>query len=213
MRQQVSDGDAGRGAGTGVADGDGEADLVTGAEPGHRVSGLATSMVAHRTAVEADAESVPSLVAVALAVLLYVVQLVELVAAVTWTWRLAPAARLIGWPASVSCWLPSAPVIANEAACPKAGSMTQWTGFAALPPGSASVRVTPVALPWPVLATVTLKPIGLPAETDAASAVLVTSMVAHRTAVEADAESVPSLVAVRWRCCCTWCSSSSWCPP
>src|SRR5207249_3203932 len=43
-----------------------------------------------------------------------------------------------------------------------------------LPPGSGSPSVTLLALPGPPLLTVTVKPIGSPALTDAASAVLVT---------------------------------------
>src|SRR3989442_267645 len=82
----------------------------------------------------------------------------------------------MGWPARDSCWLPSAPLMANAAGLPVEPSITQWTGVPALPPGSASVRVTPVALPAPVLLTVTLKPIGDPAETLAASADLLTWM-------------------------------------
>src|SRR5258706_13339 len=104
----------------------------------------------------------------------YVVQLVLDVAAVTCTVRLAPDTRVIGWPTSVRCWAPSAPEIANEAGSPVVPSIVQCTGVNALPPGNASVNVTPVALPGPGFDTVTVNPIAVPDDTDAASAVLVT---------------------------------------
>ena len=47
--------------------------------------------------------------------------------------------------------------------------------------GRVSVTFTPKAVPGPLLAMVSVNPIGLPAETDAASAVLVRSMVAGMT--------------------------------
>src|SRR4051812_32788686 len=98
----------------------------------------------------------PSFVLVRLAELLYVAQLVALVAAVTWTDRLAPGARLIGWPTRLSAWAPSAPAMAKLAGLPTPASLTQWTGVPALPPGNASVRLTPVAVPAPLLVTVTV---------------------------------------------------------
>ena len=85
---------------------------------------------------------------------------------------------VIGWPARVSCWLPSTPPMANDAGSPVDPSIVQWTGCATLPPGSASVRVTPLAAPVPLLLTVTVNPMSVPAETLAASAVLVTLMTA-----------------------------------
>src|SRR5919204_3001146 len=106
------------------------------------------------------------------------------------TVRLAPAATLMGWPARLSCWLPSAPLMAKLAGLPVEVSMTQCTGLPALPPGRASVRVTPVALPAPVLLTVTVKPMGEPADTLAASADLATWTSAGR----ASKHSVVSLV-------------------
>ena len=77
-----------------------------------------------------------------------------------WTVSVAPAARMIGWPASVSVWLPLAPASVKAAGLPGAGSLTQVTPVPE-PTGSASVRVTPVAVPVPPLWTVTVKPIGL----------------------------------------------------
>ena len=47
-------------------------------------------------------------------------------------------------------------ILAPFAGLPVAGSITQWTGVAALPPGRLSARVTPVAVPAPVLLIVTV---------------------------------------------------------
>ena len=54
------------------------------------------------------------------------VLLMVLASALTWP---APAAGRIGGPSSTSCWLPSAPVIANDAGSPVVPSITQWTGL------------------------------------------------------------------------------------
>ena len=110
----------------------------------------------------------------------------------TWTLRVAPAASVIGWPARVSVWLPWAPASVKAAGLPTAPSLTQVTPVPE-PPGSGSVRVTPVAVPVPPLWTVTVKPIGLPALTLAASAVLVTVRAAGWQMIEAGAELPPSL--------------------
>src|SRR5437764_1127153 len=106
--------------------------------------------------------------------------------------RAPPEPRLTGWPARLRDWEPSGPVMAEAAL---AGLIVQCTGVATLPPGRASVRVTPVAVPAPVLVIETEKPMGLPGETLGASAVLATWMAAHSTASEAElATPVPSLV-------------------
>src|ERR1700694_4971744 len=89
------------------------------------------------------------------------------------TLRLAPAARLMGCPARLKAWLPSTPEMLNAAGFPVEPSMLQCTGVSRLPPGRASLSVTPVAVPAPVLLKVTVKPIDVPAETLAASGVLV----------------------------------------
>ncbi len=65
--------------------------------------------------------------------------------------------------------------------------MDQDTGVSALPPGRESVRETPLASPAPVLLTVTVKPMGLPALTDAASAALVTWISGDRHSIVAEA--------------------------
>src|SRR5436305_9355891 len=52
------------------------------------------------------------------------------------------------------------------------------------------------ALPVPLLVTVTVNPMASPAETEALSADLATSMAAPRTSTEAEAVSDPSLVVV-----------------
>src|SRR5438445_285122 len=135
---------------------------------------LLTWIDGQSTVSEAECWSLPSLPDVALAVLLYVAQLVLVVAAVTWTLMLTPPSRLTGWPAGMSCWPPSLPVIEKALGLPVLLSITQCTGAPALPPGSASLRLTPVAVPVRVLLTVTVKPIAVPAETLAASDVLLT---------------------------------------
>ncbi len=61
--------------------------------------------------------------------------------------------------------------------------------------GSVSVTATPLATPGPLLVTVMVKPMGSPAETDAASATFSMSIEAHRTSVWALAVSEPSLPA------------------
>src|SRR5690349_5303193 len=84
----------------------------------------------------------PAAVLVSEAVLLYVAQLVAEVEAITWTVSVAPAATVTGWPTRVSVWLPAAPPTAKVFAgvCV---AIDQVTGVAALPPGKASVRLTP----------------------------------------------------------------------
>jgi hypothetical protein len=69
------------------------------------------------------------------------------------------------------------------------------------PGGSESLRLTPVAAPGPALATVIVNPTGSPADTDAASAVLVTETFGHWTVIVAVLEEEgPPLVeeAVAW---------------
>ena len=63
---------------------------------------------------------------------------------------------------------------ANEAGSPVVPSIVQCTGVPAFPPGNASIKVTPVAVPRPEFDTVTVNPIAVPDDTDAASAFLVT---------------------------------------
>src|SRR5712692_2423018 len=64
------------------------------------------------------------------------------------------------------------------------------------PAGRLSLTVTPLAVPGPVLLTVTVKPIGSPALTGLASAVLRTWMLAGLQVIEALLVSLPSLVVV-----------------
>src|SRR5437899_2715997 len=144
----------------------------------------------------AKAYGLPSVVVVTLAVLSYFAQLVEVVAAVTCTVSSAPAARLIGWPFSSSSWLPALPVSSNDAKLPFETSISQVTGVPALPPGSLSLSLTPVAVPVPEFLIVTVKPIADPADTLAASAVFSTSTLPHSTSSEAEASGLPSLVVV-----------------
>src|SRR5436309_2994510 len=97
----------------------------------------------------------PALVVVSEAVLLYEAQLVDEVGAVTCAVRVAPAATVTGWPTRVSVWLPAAPPTAKVLAgfCV---AIDHVTGVPALPPGRASVRLTPVAAPLPVFWIVTV---------------------------------------------------------
>src|SRR5947208_2546774 len=62
--------------------------------------------------------------------------------------------------------------------------------------GRASFRATLRAIPVPLLVTETVNPMASPAETEALSADLATSMAAPRTSTEAEAVSDPSLVVV-----------------
>src|SRR5204862_6847906 len=63
--------------------------------------------------------------------------------------------------------------------------------------GRASFRATLRAIPVPLLVTETVNPMASPAETEALSADLATSMAAPRTSTEAEAVSDPSLVVVK----------------
>jgi len=67
-------------------------------------------------------------------------------------------------------WFGAEPVMLHEPGPPYAGLIAQLTPD---PPGRASLIMTPVAAPWPLLLMVTVKPIGSPALTVAASAVFV----------------------------------------
>jgi len=55
------------------------------------------------------------------------------------------------------------------------------------PPGSGSLSVALLAVPVPLFVTAMVNPIGDPALTDAASAVLLMARLGHFTCVEADA--------------------------
>src|SRR5262249_22973717 len=86
-----------------------------------------------------------------------------------------------------SVWLGAAPVMLQVPGPPNAGLMDQFTP---VPPGSGSDRVTALAVPVPGAAefdTVTVNPIGSPALTGVASAVLVIDRFGHCTVVDADA--------------------------
>src|ERR1700694_1830357 len=112
------------------------------------------------------------------------------------TLRLAPPARLMGSPARLKAWLPSTPEMLNAAGFPVEPSMLQCTGVSRLPPGRASLSVTPVAVPAPVLLKVTVKPIDVPAETLAASGDVVMVTLAGLQVIVARLLPPPSLVLV-----------------
>src|SRR5262249_32605035 len=90
------------------------------------------------------------------------------VCAVMCTVKFAPAARVVG--PQVSFCDPLAPVIWHPAGTGEV-SIVQVTPDPD-PAGNGSLTVTPVACPAPVLLTLMVTPIGSPASTDAASAVL-----------------------------------------
>src|SRR5262249_6707014 len=66
------------------------------------------------------------------------------------------------------------------------------------PAGSGSLTVTPLAVPVPLFCTRTVNPIGSPAFTELASAVLVILITAGLHVIFASDWSVPSLVVVTW---------------
>src|SRR5262245_12157638 len=100
---------------------------------------------------------------------------------------LAPAASVVGPQLSVWVGAPFPTLRASDLF----EAIDQLTP---LPPGSGSLIVTPVAVPGPLLVSVTWKPIVSPALTLAASAAFVSVRLAHRTAVEAEASPAPSLL-------------------
>src|ERR1700746_1357560 len=94
----------------------------------------------------------------------------------------------------VSTCVPTGPAIVQKA--------PSWLEIIQLRPGlpgSGSLTVTPVALPWPALLTVMSNPILSPAETGPSGlAVLVTRTSGASTQTEAFASGLPSLVVVTW---------------
>src|SRR5580704_8328055 len=93
----------------------------------------------------------------------------------------------------VRVWDPAAP----EMAQPVTGVvMDHTTPDPAGPGGRGSVMTTPVAVPLELLATVTVKPMLVPAETLGASAVLVMVRVTGFTTMVAEADTVGALVEV-----------------
>jgi hypothetical protein len=125
-----------------------------------------------------------ALVADAVAVFGYVPALAAVVALVTCTDTDAPGARLPNAHVNVRG---AVPVMEHEPGPAYAGLIDQLTP---LPPGNGSFSVTAVAVPVPAaaeFATRTVKPIAEPADTTAASAVLVIDSAGARTVVDADA--------------------------
>src|SRR5258706_474500 len=103
-------------------------------------------------------------------------------------------ARSVG--PQVSTWLPATPVSPHPAF---AGEIDQVTGvtLVPVPPGKLSVSLAPVAVPGPVLVSVMVKPIALPALTEAASATLVIVRFGLLHVIDAFALPVPLLVVVK----------------
>jgi len=118
-------------------------------------------------------------------------QLAEVVPLVTCTVTLWPEVRLkgpvlFGPVPQLRVWFGATPLIWQVT---PAGSLCVAMDQLMLPPpGNGSVRVTPAAVPVPaalLLLKVTMKPMGLPALTDIASAVLVRVRFGHCTVTEA----------------------------
>ena len=131
----------------------------------------------HWTVMDAvDCAEAP-LVVDAVAVLEYVAQLDEDVVLVTCTLADAPPARL-------RKLQPRVPLTMAQVPGPEyAGLMLQPTPA---PVGRVSESVADVAVPVPLLVTDSVYPIGEPADTEAASAVLVSCRLGHCTVVDAD---------------------------
>ena len=140
----------------------------------------------HSTCVDALACTLAWLVAWALAVLGYVAQLCALVALDTCTDAEAACAMSPKEQFNVPEAIEHVPGPAY------AGSIDQ---LMPLPAGNGSDNDTAVAVPAPVFPTVIVKPMFVPALTDAASAVLVIVRAGQLTVVDADACTEPVLVA------------------
>jgi hypothetical protein len=122
-----------------------------------------------------------------------VAQLATVVSLTTCTVSLAPAARtkvLLSLPTQFSDWVPTVPVIEQDAG-PLWLAIDQLTPDPLGPPGSESVTRVPVEAPIPLLLSVIVKPIGEPASTEVASAVLVIVRFGQFTVSEALAEPEP----------------------
>ena len=94
----------------------------------------------------------------------------------------------------VSTWLPDTTV--NPHVAPLEVAIAQVTGVtpAPVPTGKVSVSVAPVAVPGPLLVSVIVKPIGLPALTVAASATFVIARFGLLHVIEAEALPEPLFV-------------------
>src|SRR5262245_33880795 len=144
---------------------------------------------AGRQVIFASLDPDPSLVVVTMAVLSYTVHSLAEVVAVICTLKLPPAARSVGPQANV--W--------GAAALTEHRPALDWVSMDQVTPdpepaGSGSLTVTPWASPVPELDTVTVKPIGSPAFTDTASAVLTMLTWAGRQVIFASLDPDPSLV-------------------
>src|SRR6516165_3732155 len=111
------------------------------------------------------------------------------------TLKLAPAARVVGPQDNV--WGGGGTAVAPTEHSPALDcvSIDQVTPEPE-PAGNGSLTVTPLAVPVPAFLTVTVKPIGSPAFTGDASAVLVIWMLAGLQMMTASLEPDPSLVVV-----------------
>ena len=135
---------------------------------------LVTLTSGQLTATDADDELVPSFVLVALPVLFTLPQVAGVVGLVRWTWNSA----------SLGIVTPSAPPklstppLIVQVPVVLAASIAQLRPLLA---GRVSETFTPAAEPGPLLRMLSVKPIGLPAVTEAASAVLVSAISAGMT--------------------------------
>src|SRR5207245_2237373 len=145
---------------------------------------LVSSMAPQLTVIEAESWAAPSLVVETEAVLSRVEQLAEVVGEVRWTLTVAPGARSWGPKDKALPLRVHAPVVL--------GASIDQVVPAGL--GRVSVAEAPRAIPAPALCTVTVNPMGSPADTVPASAALVSSMAPQLTVIEAESWAAPSLV-------------------
>ena len=145
------------------------------------------SIVSRKTSTSSSEQSCPSLVVVTHASLVTGLSaaVATVVGLLMWKLKLSPAARSTGPQVTT-------PAV-SEHRPPALSSRVQARPESV---GSVSVTTTPLAVPVPLLVTVTVKPIWSPGLTLAASAIFSMSMSAGLQVIEADASSSPSLVEV-----------------
>src|SRR5476649_325596 len=105
-------------------------------------------------------------------------------------WTVTEAPGIIVPMVQVRVWEGAVPVMAQ----PLTGVVMDQ--LMPVPPGSGSLMTTPVAVPWELLVTVTVKPMLVPAETLGASAVFTMVRATPTTVVGAVEVTVAALVAV-----------------
>src|SRR5689334_6914168 len=127
---------------------------------------LVTLMSGQWTVIDADAESVPSLVVVALPVLSTLPQVAGVVGLTMWTWYSAPWAML----RPLAPPKLRTPAVRSHEPVVFAASIDQARPLFV---GSVSLTLTPNAAPGPLLVMLRVNPIEVPAATEVSSAVFV----------------------------------------